>query len=39
MSDDANELSKKAPEGLALCLVRIAARHPGVLRENLRPVA
>ncbi len=27
------------PEGPALCLIRIAARHPGVLRENLRPVA
>jgi putative transcriptional regulator len=33
------EDGKKAPEGPALCLIRIVARHPGVLRENLRPVA
>jgi putative transcriptional regulator len=33
------EGGKQVPEGPALCLIRITARHPGVLRENLRPVA
>ena len=29
------EQSRRQPEGPALALLRIAARHPGVLRENL----
>ena len=29
------EQSRRSPEGPALALLRIAARHPGVLRENL----
>ena len=29
------EQSRRRPEGPALALLRIAARHPGVLRENL----
>lgn len=29
------EQGRRSPEGPALALLRIAARHPGVLRENL----
>jgi len=29
------EQDRRSPEGPALALLRIAARHPGVLRENL----
>jgi putative transcriptional regulator len=29
------EQGRRGPEGPALALLRIAARHPGVLRENL----
>ena len=29
------EQGRRTPEGPALALIRIAARHPGVLRENL----
>lgn len=29
------EQGRRTPEGPALALLRIAARHPGVLRENL----
>ncbi len=29
------EQGRRMPEGPALALLRIAARHPGVLRENL----
>ena len=29
------EQGRRQPEGPALALLRIAARHPGVLRENL----
>jgi putative transcriptional regulator len=29
------EQSRRQPKGPALALLRIAARHPGVLRENL----
>ena len=29
------EQGRRSPEGPALALLRVAARHPGVLRENL----
>ncbi len=29
------EQDRRAPEGPALALLRIAARHPGILKENL----
>lgn len=33
------EQGRRRPEGPAVSLLRIAARHPRVLRENLRSVA
>jgi len=33
------EQGRRSPEGPALALLRIAARHPRVLRENLRASA
>lgn len=33
------EQGRRTPEGPAVSLLRIAARHPRVLRENLRSVA
>jgi DNA-binding transcriptional regulator YiaG len=33
------EQGRRTPEGPALALLRIAARHPGVLRENLAETA
>ena len=33
------EQGRRKPEGPALALLRIAARHPGVLRENLAATA
>jgi len=33
------EQGRRTPEGPALALLRIAARHPRILRENLRRVA
>ena len=33
------EQGRRAPEGPALALLRIAARHPRVLRENLAATA
>ena len=33
------EQGRRTPEGPALALLRIAARHPGVLRENLAVTA
>lgn len=33
------EQSRRMPEGPALALLRIAARHPGVVRENMRSAA
>jgi hypothetical protein len=30
---------RRSPEGPALALLRIAARHPRILRENLRTAA
>lgn len=33
------EQGRRRPEGPALALLRIAARHPRILRENLRSVA
>jgi putative transcriptional regulator len=33
------EQGRRSPEGPALALLRIAARHPRILRENLRRVA
>jgi putative transcriptional regulator len=30
------EQDRRTPEGPALALLRIAARHPGVVRENVR---
>ena len=33
------EHGRRAPQGPALALLRIAARHPRVLRENLRSAA
>ena len=32
------EQGRRTPEGPALALLRIAARHPGVLRENVAAV-
>jgi len=33
------EQGRRSPEGPALALLRIAARHPRILRENLRNAA
>jgi putative transcriptional regulator len=33
------EQGRRTPEGPALALLRIAARHPRILRENLRSAA
>lgn len=33
------EQDRRTPEGPALALLRIAARHPGVVRENVRNAA
>jgi DNA-binding transcriptional regulator YiaG len=33
------EQGRRTPEGPALALLRIAARHPRIIRENLRSVA
>jgi DNA-binding transcriptional regulator YiaG len=33
------EQDRRSPEGPAIALLRIAARHPRILRENLRTVA
>lgn len=33
------EQDRRTPEGPALALLRIAARHPRILRENLRTAA
>ena len=33
------EQDRRTPEGPALALLRIAARHPRILRENLRSAA
>lgn len=33
------EQNRRKPEGPALALLRIAARHPRILRENLEPAA
>jgi putative transcriptional regulator len=33
------EQGRRTPEGPALALLRIAARHPRILKENLRRVA
>jgi len=33
------EQSRRNPEGPALALLRIAARHPGIVRENLSTAA
>lgn len=33
------EQDRRAPEGAALALLRIAARHPHVVRENVRSAA
>ena len=33
------EQNRRKPEGAALALLRIAARHPGVVRENVRSAA
>ena len=33
------EQGRRTPEGPALALLRVAARHPRILRENLRTVA
>ena len=33
------EQSREVPEGLALALLRIAARHPRIIRENIASVA
>jgi len=33
------EQERRKPEGAALALLRIAARHPGVVRENLPSAA
>jgi len=30
---------QRSPEGPAIALLRIAARHPRVIRENVRPAA
>ena len=33
------EQGKRTPEGPAIALLRIAARHPRIIRENLRSAA
>jgi DNA-binding transcriptional regulator YiaG len=33
------EQGRRTPEGAAIALLRIAARHPRILRENLRTAA
>ena len=33
------EQDRRKPEGPALALLRIAARHPGIVRENVRTAA
>jgi putative transcriptional regulator len=33
------EQDRRRPEGAALALLRIAARHPGIVRENLHRAA
>ncbi len=33
------EQSRRKPEGTAIALLRIAARHPRILRENLKTAA
>jgi len=33
------EQGRRSPEGPAIALLRIAARHPRVIRENVRPAA
>lgn len=33
------EQGRRSPEGPAIALLRIAARHPRIIRENLRSVA
>ena len=33
------EQSRRRPEGPAVALLRIAARHPGIIRESLREAA
>lgn len=33
------EQDRRRPDGPALALLRIAARHPRIIRENLRPAA
>ena len=33
------EQDRRKPEGPAIALLRIAARHPRILRENLEPAA
>ena len=33
------ERNRRRPEGPALALLRIAARHPRIIRENIEPVA
>lgn len=33
------EQGRRKPEGPAIALLRIAARHPRIIRENLRPAA
>lgn len=33
------EQDRRRPEGPALALLRIAARHPGIIRENLESAA
>jgi DNA-binding transcriptional regulator YiaG len=33
------EQDRRKPEGAALALLRIAARHPGVVRENVPTAA
>lgn len=33
------EQDRRKPEGAAVALLRIAARHPGVVRENVRTAA
>ncbi len=33
------EQGRRKPEGPAIALLRIAARHPGIIRENLKSAA
>ncbi len=33
------EQGRRKPEGPAIALLRIAARHPRIIRENLKPAA